>query len=199
MRAAKQDPAETGNRLLAALAVDERSRLLAESTLVHLKRRQILYSANDNIKFCYFPLSGMISVLSTTESGKSLILGIVGNEGFASAAALLQPPIAPYEIMAQVETRAIRVRQPEQEVNSSLNTVQAAEGNTQWTAGFSYDALGNLITTTGRAESSKRKLNKTARQSASISTTAKADESKRKPIRAEQSRKQPFLFIQTVN
>ena len=110
MRAAKQSSAKTENRLLAALPEDERSHLLSEATLVSLKKRQILYYAGDTIKFCYFPLSGMISVLSTTESGKSLILGIVGNEGFVSAAALLQPPIAPYEIMAQVETRALRIK-----------------------------------------------------------------------------------------
>jgi CRP-like cAMP-binding protein len=110
MRAAKQPPARTKNQLLNALPKDERSRLLSEPTLVSLKKRQILYSADDTIKYCYFPLSGMISVLSITESGKSLILGIVGNEGFVSAAALLHPPVAPYEIMAQVETYALRIK-----------------------------------------------------------------------------------------
>jgi CRP-like cAMP-binding protein len=110
MRAAKQSSAQTENGLLAALTEDERSRLLSESTPVRLKKRQTLYYAGDTIKFCYFPLSGMISVLPTTESGKSLILGIVGNEGFVSAAALLHPPLAPYEIMAQVETHALRIK-----------------------------------------------------------------------------------------
>lgn len=110
MRAAKQGQDGTENHFLKALPEDIRSRLISESTPVHLKKRQILYSAGETIKFCYFPLSGMISVLSTTESGKSLILGIVGNEGFVSAAALLQPPVAPYEIMVQVETRALRIK-----------------------------------------------------------------------------------------
>lgn len=40
--------------------------------------------------------------------------------------------------------RLIRVRQPEQEVNQSLNTTQSIDGNTQWTAGFVYDVLGNV-------------------------------------------------------
>jgi CRP-like cAMP-binding protein len=110
MRAAKQSLAGAENRLLKALPENELERVLSESTLVSLKKRQILYSAGDTIKFCYFPLSGMISALSTTQSGKSLILGIVGNEGFVSAAALLQPPAAPYEIMAQVETHAVRIK-----------------------------------------------------------------------------------------
>ncbi len=43
--------------------------------------------------------------------------------------------------------RLIRVRQPEQEVNTALNT-SGNPYNNQWTAGFTYDANGNLLTTT---------------------------------------------------
>lgn len=110
MGATSQSPARTENFLLKPLPANVRARLLSESTEVYLKKRTILYCAGDTIRFCYFPVSGMISVLSTTESGKSLILGVVGSEGFVSAAALLYPPVAPYEVMAQVETRALRVK-----------------------------------------------------------------------------------------
>ncbi|MFN6963649.1 MAG: RHS repeat domain-containing protein [Pyrinomonadaceae bacterium] len=44
--------------------------------------------------------------------------------------------------------RLIRVRQPEQEVNSSLNLADAATGNSEWTAGFAYDVLGNVLRAT---------------------------------------------------
>lgn len=44
--------------------------------------------------------------------------------------------------------RLIRVRQPEQEVNASLDLTDTITGNNQWTAGFTYDVLGNVITTT---------------------------------------------------
>jgi RHS repeat-associated protein len=40
------------------------------------------------------------------------------------------------------------VRQPEQEINSALNLYDAATGNSQWTAAFSYDVLGNVVTAT---------------------------------------------------
>jgi RHS repeat-associated protein len=43
--------------------------------------------------------------------------------------------------------RLIRVRQPEQIPNASLNTTQNPENN-QWTAGYAYDAAGNVITLT---------------------------------------------------
>lgn len=43
--------------------------------------------------------------------------------------------------------RLIRVRQPEQEVNNALETTGNPDNN-QWAAGFTYDALGNVLTAT---------------------------------------------------
>jgi len=45
--------------------------------------------------------------------------------------------------------RLLRVRQPEQQVNSALNLSGNENANTQWTAAFSYDNNGNLLTATG--------------------------------------------------
>jgi RHS repeat-associated protein len=42
--------------------------------------------------------------------------------------------------------RLLRVRQPEQVPNANLNFADAVTGNSQWTAGFNYDANGNLLT-----------------------------------------------------
>lgn len=44
--------------------------------------------------------------------------------------------------------RLLRVRQPEQDVNSNLNLTDSITGNSQWTAGFTYDVNGNLLTAT---------------------------------------------------
>ncbi len=44
--------------------------------------------------------------------------------------------------------RLIRVKQPEQEVNSALDLVDSVTNNNQWTAGFEYDIVGNLKKTT---------------------------------------------------
>jgi RHS repeat-associated protein len=42
--------------------------------------------------------------------------------------------------------RLLRVRQPEQEINPNLNVADPITGNSQWTAGFTYDISGNLLT-----------------------------------------------------
>ena len=44
--------------------------------------------------------------------------------------------------------RLLRVRQPEQNINASLNLADSVTGNSQWTAGFTYDDLGNVLTAT---------------------------------------------------
>jgi RHS repeat-associated protein len=44
--------------------------------------------------------------------------------------------------------RLIRVRQPEQDINADLDLNDSASGNSQWTAGFTYDVLGNVLRAT---------------------------------------------------
>lgn len=44
--------------------------------------------------------------------------------------------------------RLIRVRQPEQEVNAALNLADSYNTSGQWTAAFSYDVFGNVLTAT---------------------------------------------------
>ncbi len=44
--------------------------------------------------------------------------------------------------------RLIRVKQPEQEVNTALNLADSFNTSGQWTAGFTYDVLGNVLTAT---------------------------------------------------
>ena len=48
-----------------------------------------MFEAGDRIVECYFLESGMASLLSTTESGDTVEVGMVGNEGFVGAALVL--------------------------------------------------------------------------------------------------------------
>lgn len=45
-------------------------------------------------------------------------------------------------------SRLLRVRQPEQDTNASLALSDGITGNSDWSAGFTYDANGNLLTAT---------------------------------------------------
>jgi RHS repeat-associated protein len=44
--------------------------------------------------------------------------------------------------------RLVRVRQPEQNTNPALAVIDPVTGNNQWSAGSTYDANGNVLTTT---------------------------------------------------
>ena len=44
--------------------------------------------------------------------------------------------------------RLIRVRQPEQQINTALNLADSYNTSGQWTAAFSYDVFGNVLTAT---------------------------------------------------
>jgi CRP-like cAMP-binding protein len=51
-------------------------------TLVDLKLYQVVQSAAEQIEFCYFPNTAMISILNPMQDGKCVEVGLAGREGF---------------------------------------------------------------------------------------------------------------------
>lgn len=68
------------NRLLALLPQPEHSRLIPALKPVTLKKKEVLYQAGDRVRYCYFPTSGIISLMSTASEGKTVEVGMVGSE-----------------------------------------------------------------------------------------------------------------------
>jgi CRP-like cAMP-binding protein len=78
----KKVPAPTSaNRLLAALPKSEYERLLSDSKEIDLIFGDTLYESHAPIRFAYFPISGVVSLLASTEHQNELEVGLVGNEG----------------------------------------------------------------------------------------------------------------------
>jgi CRP-like cAMP-binding protein len=100
----------TVNRLLALLPREEYQRLLQHMKRVHLSKGKVLYEAGDTVRHCYFPLSGMCSLLSTTEGGETVEVSMVGNEGMAGIPAVLEVNTTPYRVMAQIAADAMQIR-----------------------------------------------------------------------------------------
>jgi CRP-like cAMP-binding protein len=97
------------NKILAALPRAEYERLLPHLEQVHLPQGKLLYDAGDTIKYAHFPLGGMISLLSITQDGETLEVAMVGNEGVAGAVLALKSDVAPYRMMVQLTTDAMRI------------------------------------------------------------------------------------------
>lgn len=98
------------NRLLAALPREEYARLSPHLELVRLTPGQTIYHMGDTVRHAYFPKGGMLSLLSTTESGRTIEVGMIGNEGMAGIPVVLQTCVAPYQVIVQLPCNALRIR-----------------------------------------------------------------------------------------
>ena len=99
-----------GNRILASLPYDDLDRLLSHLTPVRLERGEVVYITGDRIRDCYFLNSGLLSLLSSTETGSTVEVAMVGNEGIVGLPVVLKNRIFPYEVTVQIETQALRIK-----------------------------------------------------------------------------------------
>ena len=102
-------PAEVGNRVLDALPTSEYRRLIIRMRPVELPRGKVLYNAGDRAEAAYFPISGVVSLLSTTESGEIIEVGMVGNEGTTCVPVITHQQEMPYRVVVQIAGRAVKI------------------------------------------------------------------------------------------
>lgn len=98
------------NRLLAALPREEYERLSPHLEPVGLTPGKILYNAGEAVRHAYFPKGGLLSLLSITEAGRTIEVGMIGNEGMAGIPIVLRSDLAPYQVMAQLAGDALRIK-----------------------------------------------------------------------------------------
>lgn len=98
------------NLLLSALPRDEYARLASAFQPVRLLRGVVLYEIGSAIRYAYFLTSGMVSLLSMTKDGKTVEVGMIGDEGLVGVPIILGMSTAPYRITVQIPTTAVRVK-----------------------------------------------------------------------------------------
>jgi CRP-like cAMP-binding protein len=98
------------NHLLAALTDEEHRRLAPHLELVRLAPGKILYQPDDKVRHAYFLEDGMVSLLSTTHDGRSVEVGMIGNEGLVGIPIIFGASHAPYWSMVQLRGNALRIR-----------------------------------------------------------------------------------------
>jgi signal transduction histidine kinase len=98
-----------GNHMLAALPAEEYERLLPNVETVELRRGQVLQRPGETISHVYFPCRSVIALLSSTESGASAEVGVVGSEGMAGLSSFLGGDTTPHEAVVLVAGSAVRV------------------------------------------------------------------------------------------
>jgi len=101
---------QTANLLLASLSAPKREWLVARSSFVELPVRTSLYTAENVPEYAYFLTSGMASIVTSMEDGKSVEAGVIGREGIVGAFHLLGPALLPTECFIQITATALRIR-----------------------------------------------------------------------------------------
>jgi CRP-like cAMP-binding protein len=97
------------NVLLAKLPGEQFEFLQRNLQSVALEVPQPLYEPHQPIRHAYFPESGMISVVSVMEDGRSIEIGTVGREGVVGGVVLMGTDRVPYRSYTQINGRAQRI------------------------------------------------------------------------------------------
>ena len=81
--------AQHTNRLLASLPLDEWPRIHPELDWVELPLAATLYEAGDVLRHVYFPVTAIVSLVSSMRDGACAEVAVVGNEGVAGVCAFI--------------------------------------------------------------------------------------------------------------
>src|SRR6202045_4974879 len=76
---------QVSNKVLLATPDNEYQLMRADLTYVDLPDHLSLHEPTQNIEFVYFPNRGMVSQVVVTKDGRTVEVGVVGNEGYVGA------------------------------------------------------------------------------------------------------------------
>lgn len=98
------------NRILAALPHEELARILPHLVSGRLERGEVVYVTSDRIRYVYFPSNGLVSMRCASESGSTVEVAMVGNEGIIGHPVILGNRLMPYEVTVEVTADVFRIR-----------------------------------------------------------------------------------------
>ena len=98
----------SANRLLESLPREEYERLRPKMQTIQIPRGRVLCETGDLAQHVYFPLSGVVSLLSSTEAGEVIEVAMVGNEGTTALPVIMHAREMPYRAVIQVPVEALR-------------------------------------------------------------------------------------------
>jgi CRP-like cAMP-binding protein len=97
------------NRILLSIPDAEYAALRPRLELISLPHHRTLHEPNRKLEFAFFPNTGMISQVVTTRSGRSVEVGVVGNEGFTPVATLAGLRRSPHLTVVQIAGEGFRL------------------------------------------------------------------------------------------
>lgn len=99
----------THNHLICALPQVEQRQLLVRSDEVRLMAGQILALPDEPIRFIYFPLDAVVSLLVSMQDGSAIEGAAIGSQGVIGLSAFFGQPVESHELAVQIPGAALRV------------------------------------------------------------------------------------------
>lgn len=99
----------TANRVLESLPARDLQRFARRLDPVTLRFGQVLYEPGRTIRYVYFPLTCLVSLLTAVDHGRTLEVGLVGNEGMAGMPFILGVGTSGVRALVQGGGRAMRM------------------------------------------------------------------------------------------
>ena len=102
-------PTIPNNHLLRLAERDDLAALSAHFEPIALSRGDVLIRAHRPIESVVFPEEGIASIVSITEDGRRIEIGIVGREGFTDGSLQFGIDRVPYETFVQMPGKGLRI------------------------------------------------------------------------------------------
>ncbi len=96
------------NHLLSSLPPGERTRLISILEPWALTQRASLNEPGEEAPYVYFPLTGVVSLVTRLTDGSGVEAATIGNEGMVGLPALLENKLAPIEAVVQIPGDSLR-------------------------------------------------------------------------------------------
>jgi len=97
------------NRILGSIPPREYQRLGDQLGLVTLRFGQVLYEPGKAIRYVYFPINCLVSLLTAVDRRRTLEVGMVGNEGMAGMPFILGMGVSGVRALVQGAGAALRM------------------------------------------------------------------------------------------
>jgi CRP-like cAMP-binding protein len=108
--AAPASPDPHQNHLLAALPGSDYERLEPHLELIPMKLGDVLYESGSKMRYVYFPMTSIVSLLYVMEDGASAEIAIVGNEGILGISLFMGGDTTPSRAVVQSGGHGVRLK-----------------------------------------------------------------------------------------
>ena len=98
-----------GNNILLALPEEEYRVLRPLLTYVQLPHHASLYEPGEKIEYAHFPNCGLVSMVVAMKEGKTVEVGVVGNDGMVGIPAAVGIRRSPHRAVVQIAGDGLRI------------------------------------------------------------------------------------------